>query len=754
METTSESMFGLSAQRMARLRYLRKLKDRIATATITLGGISIIFAICLIFFYLLYEILPLFMPASIDERSTLNSLQVSDPYDVMLEEQTMIGLVIDRQQGPLFFDARTGAAVAHGATLPASPITAFSKDAPSSRAFALGFADGGVLLLQHDYDAHYEGDTKVLDPKLKFPMGETPLPVLQSSPVKQLAVRDAGDVLKIAALDDQNRIFLKVFEKVESFMSDEVTLEEQDTLQLPTASAPVDQILMSLDQRWLFLLENRNQIEIFDLRKTPDQMRVGLVHVTEGEARITRAEFLLGGFSLLLADDQGRIAQWFMARDRKDGSDILAHVRTLELEPGVAITSLQSEHRRKGFVAGDANGNVGFFNATAERLALDEKITTGALEWIAMAPRGDAILLKGVGQQALNFAVDNEHPEVSWSSLWGEVWYERYEEPDYIWQSSSANNDNEPKFSLMPVTFGTLKAAFYAMLVAIPLSICGAIYTAYFMAPRLRTKVKPTIELMGAVPTVILGFLAGLWLAPLVEANLPGMFSILILTPVLCVITALVWSQLPLRVRTFIPDGWVPLILAPVVVLSGWISMEISEPLEHMFFGGNMRQWLTHDLGIDFDQRNSMIVGIAMGFAVIPSIFSIAEDAIFAVPKSLTQGSLALGATPWQTLVRVILPTASPGIFSALMIGLGRAVGETMIVLMATGNTPIMDMNIFEGLRTLSANIAVEMPEAEVDSSHFRILFLSGLVLFVFTFIVNTSAEIVRQRLRKKYGSL
>ena len=167
-----------------------------------------------------------------------------------------------------------------------------------------------------------------------------------------------------------------------------------------------------------------------------------------------------------------------------------------------------------------------------------------------------------------------------------------------------------------------------------------------------------------------------------------------------------------------------------------------------------MRRWLTNDLGVDFDQRNSMVVGLAMGFAVIPTIFSITEDAIFAVPKNLTFGSLALGASPWQTLVRVILPTASPGIFSAVMIGLGRAVGETMIVLMATGNTPIMDMNIFEGLRTLSANISVEMPEAEVDSSHYRILFLSGLVLFVFTFIVNTTGETVRQRLREKYGSL
>ncbi len=159
-------------------------------------------------------------------------------------------------------------------------------------------------------------------------------------------------------------------------------------------------------------------------------------------------------------------------------------------------------------------------------------------------------------------------------------------------------------------------------------------------------------------------------------------------------------------------------------------------------------------MGIDFDQRNSLVVGIAMGFAVIPTIFSISEDAIFGVPKRLTNGSLALGATPWQTLVRVVLLTPSPGIFAGIMMGFGRAVGETMIVLMATGNTPVMDMSIFQGMRTLSANIAVEMPESEVGSTHFRILFLAALVLFMFTFVFNTGAELVRQRLRRKYSSL
>ena len=259
---------------------------------------------------------------------------------------------------------------------------------------------------------------------------------------------------------------------------------------------------------------------------------------------------------------------------------------------------------------------------------------------------------------------------------------------------------------------------------------------------------------MEALPTVILGFLAGLWLAPFIERNLPGVFSILLLMPVGVLMFGFCWSRLPDNFRLRVPDGWHAVLLIPVVMFIVWACIAASGLLELWFFEGDMRAWLTHDLGISFDQRNAMVVGVAMGFAVVPTIFSIAEDAIFSVPKSLSYGSLALGATPWQTLVGVIIPTASPGIFSALMIGMGRAVGETMIVLMATGNTPVMDANIFEGMRTLAANIAVEIGETEVDSSHYRVLFLAAFVLFLFTFVVNTIAEIVRQSLRKKYGSL
>jgi phosphate transport system permease protein len=287
-----------------------------------------------------------------------------------------------------------------------------------------------------------------------------------------------------------------------------------------------------------------------------------------------------------------------------------------------------------------------------------------------------------------------------------------------------------------------------------PLAICGAIFTAYFMAPPMRSLVKPMIEIMEALPTVILGFLAGLWLAPFVELHLPGVFGILVLMPVGIILFSLAWWKIPASVKAMIPDGWQAAVLIIPVILIAWICVALSPYVEQWLFDGDIRIWMSESLGIGFDQRNALIIGIAMGFAVIPTIFSIAEDAIFSVPKHLTSGSLALGATPWQTLIRVVLLSASPGIFSAVMIGFGRAVGETMIVLMATGNTPVMDFSIFQGMRTLSANVAVELPESEVDSTHYRILFLAAFVLFIFTFFFNTVAEIVRQRLRKKYSSL
>jgi phosphate transport system permease protein len=338
--------------------------------------------------------------------------------------------------------------------------------------------------------------------------------------------------------------------------------------------------------------------------------------------------------------------------------------------------------------------------------------------------------------------------------LWNKVWYESYDAPQWLWQSSSASSDFEPKFSFTPLAFGTLKGAFYAMIFAIPLAVLAAIFTANFMSAELRQVVKPTVEMLAALPTVILGFLAGLWLAPFIEANLPGMFMMLLLLPLSIPIFGYLWLGVSPKLRQRVPPGSEAVLLVPVIAVVVWLCFAAAKPMEALIFGGNMQAWMDSALGIHYDQRNALVVGIAMGIAVVPTIFSIAEDAIFGVPKHLSLGSLALGATPWQTLIGVVLPTASPGIFSAVMIGLGRAIGETMIVLMATGNTPVTDFSLFQGMRTFSANIAVEMPESEVGSTHFRLLFLAGLVLFLFTFFFNTMAEVIRNRLRKKYSSI
>jgi phosphate transport system permease protein len=281
--------------------------------------------------------------------------------------------------------------------------------------------------------------------------------------------------------------------------------------------------------------------------------------------------------------------------------------------------------------------------------------------------------------------------------------------------------------------------------------LLGAIYTSLFAHPKIRNIIKPVVEIMAALPSVVIGFLAGIWLAPVLEKFLPTVFVMFFIMPTLILIAVLVWMQLPKLTGKFIGNGWEIVFIIPLLIISGFIAYWLGPVFEDMFLQGDFRTWLKATFDVSYDQRNAIIVGFAMGFAVIPIIFTICEDSLTSVPEHFKSSSLALGATRWQTAVRIVLPTASPGIFSAVMIGFGRAIGETMIVLMATGNTPILDFGVFNGMRTLSANIAVEIPEAPMAGTLYRVLFLSATLLFIMTFIINTVAEIVRQRLRKKY---
>ena len=726
--------------------------DRAAGVGVNLGGYSVIIAIMLIFVYLLSEVMPLFGSAS-QEQKAQYSLPgpVAETMALGVDEYGEIAVRFTDEGQAIYFYTGDGTRYMD-IDLPVpegTQVSSFASGYPNTRVHALGFASGQVVVFKQQFKVTYPNDVRKVTPEIEFPLGEEPI-AITAEPIRRFAVQSNEDGVTIVAWSGGKRLNLSRLVKEESFLDDEVTVQRTDaTIALPFGN--VDYLLLDKNHRRLYVANRKGDVAVFDTADAEDPSLIEQTRLVAKGLELVDLKYLTGDISLLAANNEGVVSQWFPVAD-EDRVYRLRKIRQFDHQRGEPLL-LMPEFNRKVFMATGPSGKLGIYHTTAEKNVLLEQIVDSTITHMAISPRASAMVLLDVQNQLHFLHIDNEHPEVSWSALWQKVWYESYPEPDYVWQSSSADNDFEPKFSLTPLAFGTLKASFYALLMAVPLAIFGAVYTAYFMSPGLRRVVKPSIEIMEALPTVILGFLAGLWLAPVVEEYLAGIFSILLIVPVGTMLFAYFFQRTSWYESKPDMDGWQAAVLLPVVTGLIWLSIVLNQPIQDVLFGGDIHAWLTR-IGIDFDQRNSIVVGLAMGFAVIPTIFSITEDAIFGVPKHLSTGSLALGATPWQTLVKVVLLTASPGIFSAVMIGFGRAVGETMIVLMATGNTPIMDMSLFQGFRTLSANIAVEMPEAEVSSTHFRVLFLAALVLFGFTFFFNTVADVVRQRLRKRYSSL
>lgn len=560
-------------------------------------------------------------------------------------------------------------------------------------------------------------------------------------------VNDEGRQTRVDLLAD-GRLRLQQFERVENFLGEEEVSQFSDTLDLDGAGA-LTALALSANGLQLYAATSQGELLRWNLEEMGEPKFLDHVQAFDDRRSITALSLVYGDVSLAVGDEKGEVSTWFAVRN-DSGGRVLTRIHPLQTHPG-PIKKLSHSQRDKTVVSQSAAG-LQLDYMTSERFLLGLN-PPGGIDNYALSTRGNGLLaLTGRGE-LLGWKLRIPHPEISVKTLFSKVWYEGYDAPEYVWQSSASTDDYEPKLSLTPLIFGSLKGTFYAMLFAVPLAILGAIYTSQFARPRLRGMIKPTVEIMAAVPTVIIGFLAALWLAPLIERSLGQVFLSLILLPAALMLSILFWQG----ARKFEPlqrieRGFEFLAIIPVIILALTLASVLGPGFEDWLFAGNLKQWLFTEMGTRYDPRNSIIIAFAMGFAIIPIIFTIAEDSLSNVPPSLKAASLALGASRWQTVWRVILPSASPGIFAGTMIGFGRAVGETMIVLMATGNTAIMDLSIFNGMRPLSANIAVEIPEAPVDGSLYRVLFLSAVILFVLTFIVNTLAEIVRQRLRAKYG--
>lgn len=709
-----------------------KRLDRVMTWLISLGGMTIIAAVLGILVFIGKEALPLFWPA---KTKTLASVAFPKSEALWVEESAKAVIALDTSAGlraHTLADGKLLRVLEEGPPRPWQSILA--PDAKGQFAILDQAERLHLGKLKWDKPA---GDN---NPSQWNPSVEWGEPLKVGPGLKSLValrVREGG------GLSGSKVIRVVARQESGAFAWAELTPEAQKLpdwkpllipQQSPTAA------LWSGDGQLLLIGTESGHLLAWD----PEAETLRAESVTQEPIRTLG--FALGQNSVLVGGERGGLAAIQILR--KDGRIELQNFHQFKGH-GQPILGFMASGRDKRFLAW-SSGRVTVDHLTTERRLLEEVGTQ--LEIASLSPRGEQILAWG-GGTLRKWHLDSPHPEVSPKTLWGKVHYEGYEKPENTWQSTGGGDDFEPKFGLMPLVFGTFKGTLAAMIFALPLSILGALYTSQFASHRFRNLIKPAIEVMAALPSVVLGFLAGLVLAPLFERSVIH----LLLWPVFILCTALVllplWRLIPAHVRNQWAEGREVLMVLPILFIGFALTLSLAPAFERVFLGGDFRAWLLAKQGLTYDQRNALVVGFAMGFAVIPIIFTISEDALSSVPRSLSSASLACGASPWQTAWRVVVPTASPGIFSAVMVGFGRAIGETMIVLMATGNTPLMDWSPFNGMRTLAANIAVETPEAPLHGTLYRVLFLTALLLFALTFFLNTLAELVRQHLRKRYES-
>jgi len=866
MEKPSRSFTGRTRDR--RTNPIVKINDVIARTCITIGGIGTIIAIATVCFYLIYVAVPLFHQAKpLETRAHALPWAKAEQNLIRLEidEYRVLGYAMFADGSVQAFRADTGTKVGE----PQRPFVddkltawSFSSDAAD---VAFGFADGRARLGTMAIRTSFVPDDQVPDDLWDLPVGAVAYyqdSVVTKTPANQLrahkleitlkppfqlsahpirllghTIRNTGPV--ILAMSEDDVLTVNSISETRNFLTGAVT-PRVTKINLPyepaaNAGRPSHFLISGLGDT-AYLAWRDGQLHRFDMRNLQAPViaeKVNLIDRPNGRLEIL--QFMIGRTTLLVGDETGRIDAWFAVKpSNATTSDGQYLRRTHELGTyGSPVTAIATSARSRMMAAGFADGSVRLFHVTTNQILTQwPSEGTGPIRAMAMGAKDDVVLVaseKGLWEHRF----DRKYPTINLHSITRPVWYEGYEQPMHMWQSSSGTDDFEPKYGLWPLVFGTLKATFYSMLFGLPIALSAAVFTSEFLHPRVKAKIKPTIELMASLPSVVLGFLAALVIAPVIEKVVPATISVFFIMPMCFLVGAYLWQLLPQTSAIRLRPWRFPLLVASVPV-SILISLRIGPVIEKVLFAGDVRLWLDGQIGsgvagwmiifmpmsalltavlvskfvnpeirarssawtrkqsglidlakfalgglialviailvgvtlttLGFDprgselhhtmgtyvQRNAMIVGFIMGFAVIPIIYTIAEDALSAVPEHLRSASLGAGATPWQTAVRIVIPTAMSGLFSAVMIGLGRAVGETMIVLMAAGNTPVMQMNIFNGFRTLSANIAVELPEAPIGGTHYRTLFLAALTLFIMTFIVNTIAEVIRLRFRKR----
>jgi phosphate transport system permease protein len=845
------------------------IADKVADWVIRIGGLAVILAVFGIMVFLAQVVVPLFTGARIEGTFTSEKTVGTVPlFTGILDEYKTVIAEVDKEGKIHAHHVRTGTAldVAPFEVGEKNP-TAFART-PSGRDIAFGFEDGtlrlgtlkigGTVIDTKDVPANLAAlnGKESTDGKMVYTtvssdqtrrisieseLGELQQIAPEGTPIVAVDYRLGGGAerptISFVTIDGAGIGRLSRSESKVNMLTGKTTLS-LTSAELPglPENVKVRNVLMTDKADEVYVVDAGGTFYRYDAREFEAPVLAETIDLLPGDVQVGAVGFLIGEQSLVVGGSDGSVNVYFRLRqENAKTADGFTLVRAHALEnQGAPIVAMDVSQRGKMFVTADSAGNIWLRHSTSEQVLLKLKPTQAATyRAIALAPRGDGVVVLGSDGKIAGWEVAAPHPETTLGTIFGKVWYEGYPEPELTWQSSGSDAF-EPKLSLVPLIFGTIKATIYSLLFALPIALGAAIYTSEFVHYKVRAVVKPTMELMASLPSVVLGFIAALILAPIIETWLGAIFFAFVMLPTGLFLAAYLWQLLPSPIA--LRYGGLPkfFLIFTTLLLFGYLAYLGGPIFEHIFFGGDLKIWangeggssapftamlvfpfvflmlylstdalvterfgfilrgsnrtaagiadlvrwvativagavlsyvlalLLVSVGLDprggivdtYVQRNTLVVGFAMGFAVIPIIYTISEDALNTVPEHLRAASLGCGATPWQTAIRVIVPTAMSGIFSAIMIGMGRAVGETMIVVMVAGNTPLLDWNIFNGLRALSANIAVELPEAVRDSTLYRMLFLAALTLFVITFVVNTLAEIVRQRFRKRTAQM
>jgi phosphate transport system permease protein len=858
----STAMTFTGRQRRRQTRRSVRVVDRIARSLIAIGGIGTVIVVTTVCVFLVWVVVPLFMPARLGEPRKLSAaLPAGDAIHLEMDDYRLLGWAMSAGGVLRVFRLDSGEVVSERALFPDSTPTAWSF-AVGGREALCGFADGSIRTIRLGFWTTFPAEADLpeslrqmtaqkpvaMDGGLltRTSQGQLRLQTVKAAVSDPLIAPGGARVERVDSssrpmgrvccwLDAEGKLKLHAIRRRVDLArkASDSSVFDATLPDLPASDRGLpDYLLLAGAADNLYAIWSDGHLVRYDLRHI-DKPRIAEETdlVPENGELVTAVQFLPGKTTFAIGDTLGRVRAWFPVKAAEartiDGTVLaIGHESSAAEAP---VSALGSCARARLLAVGYADGGMRVFQVTTDRqLVASSPAAAEPLRLMAVAPKGDGVL--AVAPPALvEWPLTVGFPEVSLSALFRPLWYEGYDEPRHVWQSSGGADDFEPKLGMIPLVFGTVKATLYSLLFAVPLALFSAIYTSEFLHARAKARIKPAIEMMASLPSVVLGFVAALVIAPFVEVVIPTVLVGIVVVPLTFLLAAHLWQLLPARAALLLARWRFAFICAtlPVGVL---LAVPLGPVVERALFAGDLRSWLDGQAGTSvggwlvmflpfsalatalflsrrvnpmlrralrgagrgrqaivelfkfiaaatvivagalaaallldslhldprglvlqsYVQRNALVVGFVMGFAIIPLIYTIADDALSTVPSHLRSASLGAGATPWQTAVRVIVPTAMSGLFSAVMIGLGRAVGETMIVLMAAGNTPILDWNIFNGFQTLSASIATELPEAVQGSAHYRTLFIAALALFAMTFVVNTVAEGVRLRFRRR----